>query len=67
MQVVNENSRPMTVIFHLHGELLMGDRGSMIVELAASWAIVMIATGIFLWWPRGAARLAGILSPASKS
>jgi uncharacterized iron-regulated membrane protein len=39
MQIVNEDSRPMTVIFHLHGELLMGDRGSMIVELAASWGL----------------------------
>ncbi|HTR37733.1 MAG TPA: PepSY domain-containing protein [Bryobacteraceae bacterium] len=63
MQIVNEDSRPMTVIFHLHGELLMGDRGSMIVELAASWAIVMIATGLFLWWPRGAKGLGGILYP----
>jgi len=63
LRVVNENSRPMTVIFHLHGELLIGDRGSMIVELAASWAIVMIATGIFLWWPRGAKGLGGILYP----
>ncbi len=60
---VSEDSRPMTVIFHLHGELLMGDRGSMIVELAASWAIVMIATGLFLWWPRGAKGLGGILYP----
>jgi len=63
MRVVNENSRPMTVIFHLHGELLMGDRGSMIVELAASWAIVMIATGFFLWWPRDTKGLGGILYP----
>ena len=63
MRVVDENSRPMTVIFHLHGELLMGDRGSMIVELAASWAIVMIATGIFLWWPRGTKGLGGVLYP----
>lgn len=60
---VNENSRPMTVIFHLHGELLMGGRGSMIVELAASWAIVMIATGLFLWWPRDARGLGGIVYP----
>jgi uncharacterized iron-regulated membrane protein len=43
--------------------LLMGDRGSMIVELAASWAIVMIATGVFLWWPRGTKGLGGILYP----
>ena len=61
IRVVNEESRPMNVVFHLHGELLMGDRGSMIVELAASWAIVMIATGIFLWWPRGAKGLGGVL------
>ena len=39
-------------LFRLHGELLMGDRGSMIVELAASWTIVMILTGLYLWWPR---------------
>lgn len=60
---VNENSRPMTVIFHLHGELLMGDRGSALVELAASWAVVMIATGLFLWWPRTAKGLGGIVYP----
>jgi len=63
LRSVDEDSRPMTVIFHLHGELLMGDRGSMIVELAASWAIVMIATGLFLWWPRGSKGLAGIVYP----
>ena len=63
MRIVNEESRPMTVVFHLHGELLIGDRGSMIVELAASWAIVMIATGIFLWWPRDAKGLGGIMYP----
>ena len=63
LRFVNEDSRPMTVIFHLHGELLMGDRGSMIVELAASWAIAMIATGLFLWWPRGAKGFGGILYP----
>jgi len=53
----------MTVVFHLHGELLMGDRGSMVVELAASWAIVMILTGLYLWWPRNAGRFGGILYP----
>jgi uncharacterized iron-regulated membrane protein len=63
IQIVNEDSRPMSVVFHLHGELLMGDRGSMIVELAASWAIVMVATGVFLWWPRGRTGLGGILYP----
>jgi uncharacterized iron-regulated membrane protein len=53
----------MMVIFRLHGELLLGDRGSMAVELAASWAIVMILTGLYLWWPRGAQGLAGLIWP----
>nr|WP_284691881.1 PepSY domain-containing protein [Pinirhizobacter soli] len=57
-----EDERLMRRIFYLHGELLMGDRGSMVVELAASWAIVMILSGLYLWWPRGK-RLAGVLYP----
>jgi uncharacterized iron-regulated membrane protein len=53
----------MKILFRMHGELLAGDRGSMIVELAASWAIVMMLTGLFLWWPRQAFKLAGTLYP----
>lgn len=37
----------------LHGSLLLGDRGSLVVELLASWMIVMLLTGLYLWWPRG--------------
>jgi uncharacterized iron-regulated membrane protein len=60
--VVRENSRFMRVIFYLHGELLLGSRGSMVVELAASWTILMLITGLYLWWPRNA-RLGGTLYP----
>lgn len=37
----------------VHGSLLVGRAGQLAVELAASWAIVMILTGLYLWWPRG--------------
>lgn len=50
---VAEADRFERIIFRLHGELLIGPIGSMVVELAASWAIVMILTGLVLWWPRG--------------
>ena len=60
---VDEDRRLMNIVFHLHGELMLGDRGSMLVELAASWAIVMILTGLFLWWPRQARGPAGVLYP----
>ncbi|MFN7984498.1 MAG: PepSY domain-containing protein [Vicinamibacterales bacterium] len=62
LQVVREDQRLMRRIFYLHGELMMGARGSMLVETAASWAIVLILTGLFLWWPRKAGA-AGTLYP----
>jgi len=37
----------------MHGSLLLGERGDAIVELAASWALVLVITGLCLWWPRG--------------
>lgn len=63
LRVVEEDSRLMQLIFHLHGDLLLGDQGSMLMELAASWMIVLIITGLYLWWPRKVAGLAGIVYP----
>lgn len=63
LKTVKEEDRLMRLVFQLHGELMMGERGSYMVELAASWAIVMILTGLYLWWPRGATGLAGVLYP----
>ncbi len=60
---VAEEDRPMRFLFKLHGELLMGNRGSALVELAASWTIIMVLTGLYLWWPRGAVGLAGTVFP----
>jgi len=46
----------------LHGQLFLGPRGSWLVELIASWTIVMVLSGMFLWWPRGRG-LAGVIWP----
>lgn len=54
--------RLMAIDHRIHGQLLLGPRGSWLVELAASWAIVMILTGLYLWWPRGWG-LAGVIWP----
>lgn len=51
------------IVQKLHGELMLGNGGSVLVELAASWAIVMIVTGLYLWWPRGTRGLGGVLYP----
>ncbi len=60
---VPEDDRIMRLFFRLHGELLMGDRGSNIVETAACWTIVLLLSGLFLWWPRNTRSLAGVLYP----
>lgn len=58
-----EQDRFMRIIRRIHGELLLGPQGSYLVELAACWTIVMILTGIYLWWPRNAKGWGGILYP----
>lgn len=44
--------QPMAVVRRVHGTLLGGEIGSHVVELVACWTLVMMATGIWLWWPR---------------
>jgi len=63
LKVIPEEDQLMRIIFHLHGDLLLGDKGSMIMELAASWLIVLVITGLYLWWPRGGFGSAGTLYP----
>lgn len=56
-------NRLMAVVSSLHGTLLNGDIGSLVVECVACWTIVLALSGIYLWAPRGARRLAGVLYP----
>ena len=67
LKVASEDERLMQLVHHLHGDLLLGDKGSMLVELAASWMIVLIITGLYLWWPRNATGLAGTVYPRLNS
>lgn len=57
------NWQLMNIVKTIHGELLLGTTGSILVELAACWAIVLIITGLYLWWPRNASGLAGVIYP----
>lgn len=42
----------MNVVRDLHGNLMTGEIGSHVVELTACWTLVMLLTGLYLWWPR---------------
>lgn len=60
---VNNDQRFMVIIKELHGELMIGKTGDRLVELASCWAVILIVTGIYLWWPRGNRSLFGTLIP----
>lgn len=44
--------QPTNLVRKVHGTLLGGEIGSHVVELVACWTLVMMATGVWLWWPR---------------
>ncbi|WP_291835267.1 PepSY domain-containing protein [Brevundimonas sp.] len=43
----------METIKSLHSLSLFGTGMNILVEIVAGWAIVLFATGLYLWWPRG--------------
>lgn len=55
-------TRIAATVSRIHGSLLLGQWGGFLVEIAASWAILLILSGLYLWWPRGRG-LAGVLWP----
>ncbi len=57
----------MHKIKKLHGELLLGNLGSKVVELTASWTVVLILTGLYIWWPKNGWQLKGFFLIRFKS
>jgi uncharacterized iron-regulated membrane protein len=45
----------------LHGGWPLGKPGSWLLELGDGWAIAMIVTGLYLWWPRGRGLIQALL------
>ena len=49
---LNETWRLMNVARQIHKGLMLGTPGRYITELVACWLIVMLLSGLYLWWPR---------------
>lgn len=49
---IQNNQTDMHQVRKLHGELLLGTYGTKVVELIASWMVVLIISGMYLFWPR---------------
>ncbi len=59
----NNNTDPAQLAKLMHGTLLTGKwlgdggkYGDRFIELVAGWSVVLVVTGIYLWWPRGKTR-----------
>lgn len=42
----------MATVRDLHSLSILGPFANALIEVVAGWAIVLVVTGIFLWWPR---------------
>lgn len=47
---------PVELVKHLHSLTVAGPIGNVLVEIVAGWAIVLVLTGFYLWWPRADGR-----------
>ncbi len=47
----------------IHGTLLLGDTGDRLIEIAAGFGILLIATGLYMWWPRNGTGFGRMLIP----
>ena len=47
----------------IHGTFLLGQTGDAFIELAAGYTLILILTGLFMWWPRRQKRLSRLFLP----
>ncbi|CAB3749026.1 PepSY-associated TM helix domain-containing protein [Paraburkholderia humisilvae] len=57
------DDRFMQVDRMIHRKLLLGKPGELLMELVACWTLVMVGTGVALWWPRAGTTLRAALAP----
>lgn len=47
----------------IHGSLMIGDLGDRLIEIAAGFGIMLVVTGLYLWWPRDGRSIRSVLVP----
>jgi uncharacterized iron-regulated membrane protein len=47
----------------IHGTLLIGDIGDRLIEIAAGFGVMLVVTGLYLWWPRDGKGFASMAIP----
>ncbi len=60
---INSSDRFMGIMKDLHGNLLTGKFGTKFVELTSCWVMMLMTTGLIMWWPRWNTGIMGTLIP----
>ena len=50
---LRDDDRLMEVVKRLHSLAIAGPMANHWIEIVAGWALVLVVSGVFLWWPRG--------------
>lgn len=64
---ITTRNTDMYQVRKLHGELLMGSLGTKVIELVGCWMVVLIVTGLYVWWPERSWKLKAYFVPRIKS
>lgn len=56
----------MGTVKNIHSLMIAGPIGNALIEIVAGWAIVLVLTGLYLWWPRGASPAIGVRGRPSR-
>lgn len=59
----DEEHNLQSYALQLHSELMIGNVGDYLIELAACWGLVLLITGLYLWLPRRGFTVWGTLLP----
>ncbi|MBD8496917.1 PepSY domain-containing protein [Paenibacillus arenosi] len=52
------------IFVKMHSELIIGGTvANYLVELAACWTVILLLTGLYMWWPRNRASIWGTVLP----
>jgi uncharacterized iron-regulated membrane protein len=57
---LRDDFKLMEVVKRIHSLAIAGTVANYWIEVVAGWAIVLVVSGVFLWWPRG--RSSGVYS-----
>ncbi|WP_435018069.1 PepSY-associated TM helix domain-containing protein [Tundrisphaera sp. TA3] len=61
---VDDSRDPVAILMRatlkLHRQLFLGTTGRIFVELATGWTVVLLVSGIYLWWPRRHEKVKGV-------